>query len=106
MSSSNFLLKDEHAYCIEVEGDSMIPTLYPKWKINVVLERPRSRGLAVVGLTDGQRLIKRARYDHAYVILESSNPVYEPLVVALTEIAFIHRIAWIKPSQAPLADGG
>lgn len=88
-----------NAYGIEVEGDSMIPTLYPKWKIIVVPERPRSRSLAVVGLLDGQRLIKTVRYSHGRVLLDSSNPAYEPIVVASEEIVFIHRIAWIKPSQ-------
>lgn len=96
----------DHAYGLEVEGDSMIPTLYPKWKIIVIPERPRSRSLAVVGLMDGQRLIKRVRYDHHYVILESSNPTYEPLVVALDQVEFIHRIVWIKPSQGPMEGGG
>lgn len=91
----------ESAYAIEVKGDSMVPTLYEGWRVIAIPERPRSRCLAIIGLRDGQRLVKRVRYEHERVLLESSNPAYDPLVVTPADVEFLHRIVWIKPSQTP-----
>lgn len=95
-------VEDESAYAVEVKGDSMVPTLYEGWRVIAIPERPRSRYLAVIGLRDGQRLIKLVRYEHERVRLESSNPAYDSLVVTPEDVEFLHRIVWIKPTQAPL----
>ncbi len=91
-------VEHEDAYGLEVNGDSMVPALYHGWKIIVIPERPRSRSLAVVGLCDGQKLIKRVKYEHERLLLESTNPAYDPIVLGFEEVEFIHRVVWIKPT--------
>lgn len=89
-------LGDEHAYALEVAGDSMQPVYRDGDRIIVSPAAPPRRGDRVVVKTlAGEVLAKQlARLTAQRVDLKSLNPAYEDRSFALSEIAFIHRIIW------------
>ena len=89
-------LGDEHAYALEITGDSMLPVYRDGDRIIVSPAAPPRRGDRVVVKTlAGEVLAKQlARLTAQRVDLKSLNPAYEDRSFALTEIAFIHRIIW------------
>lgn len=88
---------DPNGFGIEVSGDSMVPK-YEDGQVVLVDTRkcPQSGDYAVVGLMNGDKYIKRYREAQGVVILESVNPLYEPIVVQKDEIRFAYKIVWVK----------
>ena len=87
---------DEHAYALEVSGDSMLP-LYRDG--DVVIVSPGAsvrRGDRVVARTrDGEVMAKvLARKTARTIELHSVNPDHAPRVLPLGEIDWIARIIW------------
>jgi len=89
-------LGDEHAYALEVSGDSMLPVYRDGDRIIVSPAASARRGDRVVVKTlAGEVLAKQlTRLTAQRVELKSLNPAYEDRSFALNEIAFIHRIIW------------
>jgi len=89
-------LGDEHAYALEVTGDSMLPVYRDGDRVVVSPVAPPRRGDRVVVKTlSGEVMAKQlTRLTAQRVELKSLNPAYEDRSFALTEIAFIHRIIW------------
>ncbi len=88
---------DPNGFGIEVSGDSMVPK-YEDGQVVLVdtRKKPQSGDYAVVGLMNGDKYIKRYREAQGVVILESVNPLYEPIVVSKDEIRFAYKIVWVK----------
>jgi phage repressor protein C with HTH and peptisase S24 domain len=87
---------DEHAYALEIAGDSMLP-LYRDGDVVVVSPAaPRRRGDRVVVKTlEGEVLAKELKRETArQVELRSLNPDHPDRVLPLTAIAWIARILW------------
>jgi len=89
-------LGDEHAYALEVSGDSMLPVYRDGDRIIVSPAAPPRRGDRVVVKTlAGEVLAKQLnRLTAQRIELKSLNPAYEDRSFAVTEIAFMHRIIW------------
>jgi len=89
-------LADEHAYALEVTGDSMLPVYRDGDRIIVSPAASARRGDRVVVKTlAGEVMAKQlTRLTAQRVELKSLNPAYEDRSFALSEIAFIHRIIW------------
>jgi phage repressor protein C with HTH and peptisase S24 domain len=89
-------LGDEHAYALEVSGDSMLPVYRDGDRIIVSPAASARRGDRVVVKTlAGEVLAKQlARLTAQRIDLKSLNPAYEDRSFALSEVAFIHRIIW------------
>lgn len=86
-------IKDVNAYAVEVRGSSMSPR-YDEGEIVIVdtTKKVNNGSYAVVKLISGESMIKRIRISGQIVILESINPSYEPLVVDMDKIEFMHKI--------------
>lgn len=89
-------LGDEHAYALEVSGDSMLPVYRDGDRIVVSpAATPRRGDRVVVKTLAGEVLAKQlARLTAQRVDLKSLNPAYEDRSFALSEVAFIHRVIW------------
>ncbi len=89
-------LGDEHAYALEVSGDSMLPVYRDGDRIVISpAATPRRGDRVVVKTLAGEVLAKQlARLTAQRVDLKSLNPAYEDRSFALQEVAFIHRIIW------------
>jgi phage repressor protein C with HTH and peptisase S24 domain len=89
-------LGDEHAYALEVSGDSMLPVYRDGDRIMISpAATPRRGDRVVVKTLAGEVLAKQlARLTAQRVDLKSLNPAYEDRSFALSEVAFIHRIIW------------
>ena len=89
-------LSDEHAYALEVTGDSMLPVYRDGDRIVVSPAASARRGDRVVVKTlAGEVMAKQlTRLTAQRVELKSLNPAYEDRGFALSEVAFIHRIIW------------
>ncbi|HUO97380.1 MAG TPA: helix-turn-helix transcriptional regulator [Rhizomicrobium sp.] len=89
-------LGDEHAYALEVSGDSMLPVYRDGDRIIVSPAASARRGDRVVVKTlAGEVLAKQlTRLTAQRVELKSLNPAFEDRSFALSEVAFIHRIIW------------
>ncbi|MEJ2367032.1 MAG: helix-turn-helix transcriptional regulator [Acidobacteriota bacterium] len=88
---------DPHGFAVEVSGDSMTPK-YEKGQVVLVdtRKRPVSGDYAVVGLTNGEKYIKRYREAGGMVVLESVNTLYDPVVVPPEEVRFAYKVVWSK----------
>ena len=87
---------DEHAYALEISGDSMLP-LYRDGDIVIVSPTaPVRRGdRVVVKTTDGEVLAKELRRRTAKTIeLRSINPEHEDRSLPAEQVAWIARIMW------------
>ncbi len=89
-------LGDEHAYALEVAGDSMQPVYRDGDRIVVSpAAAPRRGDRVVVKTLAGEVMAKQlARLTAQRIELKSLNPAYEDRSFALSEIIFIHRIIW------------
>ncbi|MCX7830366.1 MAG: helix-turn-helix domain-containing protein [Acidobacteria bacterium] len=88
---------DPNGFGIEVSGDSMVPK-YEDGQVVLVdtRKKPQSGDYAVVGLMNGDKYIKRYREAQGMAVLESVNPLYEPIIVPKEEIRFAYKIVWVK----------
>jgi len=87
---------DEHAYALEISGDSMMP-LYRDGDVVVVSPAaPVRRGDRVIVKTrDGEVLAKELKRRTAKTVeLRSLNPEHEDRVLQDGEIAFVARVLW------------
>ena len=89
-------LADEHAYALEITGESMVPVYRDGDRIVVSPSASVRRGDRVVVKTiSGEVMAKHlSRQTAQRIELKSFNPVFEDRGFALTEIAFAHRIIW------------
>lgn len=89
-------LGDEHAYALEISGDSMLPVFRDGDRIVVSPAANVRRGDRVVVKTaEGEVLAKQLRRVTAQrVELKSLNPEFADRTLAASEVAFIHRIVW------------
>lgn len=89
-------LADEHAYALEITGDSMLPVYRDGDRIVVSPSASLRRGDRVVVKTQaGEVMAKQlGRTTAQRVELRSFNPDYEDRSFAVGEITFIHRIIW------------
>ncbi len=87
---------DEHAYALEITGDSMMPIYRDGDRIVVSPSSNVRRGDRVLVKTNaGEVMAKQlARATAQRIELQSFNPSYEARGFDLTEIAFMHRIVW------------
>jgi phage repressor protein C with HTH and peptisase S24 domain len=87
---------DEHAYALEIAGDSMLPLYRNGDTIVVSPAAQRRRGdRVVVKTTDGEVMAKElARETAKSVELRSLNPAHPNRVLPLSEVAWIARILW------------
>ena len=88
---------DPQGFGVEVSGDSMIPK-YEEGQVVIVdtRKRPMNGDFAVVGLSSGEKYVKRYREVGGRVILESLNPIYPPVVIEPSEVRFAYKIVWSK----------
>lgn len=89
-------VNDEHAYALEISGDSMRPTYRDGDIIIVSPGSPVRRGDRVVVKTrDGEVIVKELRRRTAKTIeLLSLNPAHDDRTLAATDIDWIARIVW------------
>jgi phage repressor protein C with HTH and peptisase S24 domain len=89
-------LGDEHAYALEVTGDSMQPVYRDGDRIVVSpAAAPRRGDRVVVKTLAGEVMAKQlVRLTAQRVELKSLNPAYEDRSFALSDILFIHHIIW------------
>jgi phage repressor protein C with HTH and peptisase S24 domain len=89
-------LQDDHAYALEIIGDSMLPVYRDGDRIVVSPSGNLRRGDRVVVKTHaGEVMAKQlGRMTAQRIELKSFNPAYEDRAFALSEIAFVHRIIW------------
>jgi phage repressor protein C with HTH and peptisase S24 domain len=87
---------DEHAYALEITGDSMLPIYRDGDRIVVSPSSNVRRGDRVLVKTNaGEVMAKQlARATAQRIELQSFNPAYETRGFDLTDIAFMHRIVW------------
>jgi phage repressor protein C with HTH and peptisase S24 domain len=87
---------DEHAYALEISGDSMLP-LYRNGDTIVVSPGSETRkgDRVVVKTTDGEVLAKELKRRTAKAIeLRSFNPEHPDRTIPMSEVAWIARIKW------------
>ncbi|MFG1461550.1 helix-turn-helix transcriptional regulator [Xanthobacter sp. DSM 24535] len=87
---------DEHAYALEIAGDSMQP-LYREGDVVIVspAAKPRRGDRVVVKTRDGEVLAKElVRMTPRTVDLRSLNPEYEDRQIPATEVLWVARIIW------------
>jgi phage repressor protein C with HTH and peptisase S24 domain len=87
---------DEHAYALEITGDSMLPVYRDGDRIVVSPSSNVRRGDRVLVKTNaGEVMAKQlARSTAQRIELQSFNPDFETRAFDLSEVAFMHRIVW------------
>ena len=87
---------DEHAYALEIAGESMLPVYRDGDRIVLSPAASVRRGDRVVVKTQGGEVMAKqlARQTAQRIELKSFNPAFEDRSFALAEIAFMHRIIW------------
>ena len=60
------------------------------------VKRVFSGDMAVVKVKDNALLVKVIQFRSAKIILQSHNPHYEALEFATDQIAFYHKVVWVK----------
>ncbi|MEP9379520.1 helix-turn-helix transcriptional regulator [Aquabacter sp. CN5-332] len=89
-------VEDEHAYALEISGDSMQP-LYREGDIVIVSPAANVRrgDRVIVKTREGEVLAKElVRKTAKTVELRSLNPEHEDLQLAVTDVLWIARIIW------------
>ena len=89
-------IDDDHAYALEISGDSMLP-LYRKGDTIVVspASKPRKGDRVVLKTTDGEVMAKELiRKTEKQVELRSFNPAHKDRTIPMSEVAWIARILW------------
>jgi phage repressor protein C with HTH and peptisase S24 domain len=89
-------LADEHAYALEVAGNSMQPVYRDGDRIVVSPStNPRRGDRVVVKTQDGEVMAKLLhRMTAQRIELRSLNPAHEDRAFPLSDIVFVHRIIW------------
>ncbi len=89
---------DEHAYALEIAGDSMLPVYRDGDRILVSPSGNLRRGDRVAVKTHvGEVMAKQlSRLTAQHIELKSFNPAYPDRSFPMSEIAFIHRIVWVS----------
>ncbi|HWA89314.1 MAG TPA: helix-turn-helix transcriptional regulator [Rhizomicrobium sp.] len=89
-------LADEHAYALEITGDSMLPVYRDGDRIVVSPSTSPRRGDRVVVKTQSGEVMAKLlhRMTAQRLELKSLNPAYEDRVFPLSEVVFVHRIIW------------
>ncbi len=89
-------LADEHAYALEVSGDSMLPVFRDGDRIVVSPAASVRRGDRVVVKTQAGEVMAKllVRQTAQRLELKSLNPAYEDRVIPTAELVFVHRIVW------------
>lgn len=89
-------VSDEHAYALEISGDSMKPAYRDGDVIIVSPGSPIRRGDRVVVKTkDGEVTVKELKRRTAKVIeLQSLNPAHKDRVIDAKNVEWIARIVW------------
>lgn len=91
-------VKDQQAYALVVEGDSMSPMLEKGWIVYVCPNHTYVNGdLVIVALNTDEVMIKKFRKQDGVMMLQSINPAYEPLILVPDGYKFIHKVCLIKP---------
>ena len=87
---------DEHAYALEIAGDSMMPLFRDGDTVIVSPGAPVRRGDRVIVKTrEGEVLAKELKRRTAKTIeLKSINPQYEDRVLSLDDVNWMARILW------------
>jgi len=87
---------DEHAYALEISGDSMKPAYRDGDVILVSPGTPIRRGDRVVVKThDGEVMVKELKRRTAKTLeLQSLNPAHADRALAAADVAWIARIVW------------
>ncbi len=91
-------VNDEHAYALEISGDSMLPA-YRKGDVIVVSPAaPLRRGDRVVVKTrDGEVMVKQLTRRTAKTIeLQSLNAAHPDRTLSATDVLWIARIVWVS----------
>jgi phage repressor protein C with HTH and peptisase S24 domain len=90
--------RDEHAYALEISGDSMEP-MYRDGDVIIVspLSSPRRGDRVVVKTRAGEVMAKLLRRQTAHKIeLESFNPAHEERIIGMEDVEWIARITWVS----------
>lgn len=89
-------IADPHCYALEITGDSMLPVYRDGDRVLVSPSGSIRRGDRVVVKTVGGEVMAKqlSRMTAQRIELKSFNPAFEERHFALTEIVFVHRIAW------------
>lgn len=89
-------VNDEHAYALEISGDSMKPTYRDGDVIVVSPGAPIRRGNRVVVKTkDGEVMVKELRRRTQKVIeLQSLNPAHSDRTLPTSDVEWVARIVW------------
>lgn len=89
-------LADEHAYALEISGESMLPVYRDGDRIVVSPSASVRRGdRVVVKSVAGEVMAKQlSRHTAQRIELKSFNPAFDDRAYALSEISFMHRIIW------------
>jgi phage repressor protein C with HTH and peptisase S24 domain len=87
---------DEHAYGLEISGDSMQPVYRDGDRIIVSPQSSVRRGDRVVVKTaHGEVMVKQVgRISSQRVELKSLNPAHEDRAFATADVMFMHRVIW------------
>ena len=87
---------DEHAYALEISGESMVPAYRDGDVIIVSPAAPVRRGdRVVVKTTNGEVMVKELKRQTAkHVELKSLNPAHAERTVANTDVVWMARIVW------------
>ncbi|MBB2962253.1 helix-turn-helix transcriptional regulator [Methylobacterium sp. R2-1] len=91
-------LGGDHAFALEVQGDSMLP-LYRDGDVLIVAPNAgiRKGDRVVARLNSGEVLAKELRRRTARTIeLASLNPDHEDRMVPLTDVAWMARVMWVR----------
>jgi phage repressor protein C with HTH and peptisase S24 domain len=89
-------VSDEHAYALEISGDSMMPAYRDGDVILVSPAAPIRRGDRVVVKTkDGEVMVKELKRRTSKTIeLRSVNPAHKERTLPVREVVWIARIVW------------
>jgi phage repressor protein C with HTH and peptisase S24 domain len=87
---------DEHAYALEITGESMMPVFRDGDRIIVSPGASIRRGDRVVVRTHGGEVMAKllGRQTAQRIELKSFNSAFEDRSFALSDVAFMHRIIW------------
>jgi len=91
-------LGDPHAYALQISGESMAPVYRDGDTIVVSPQANLRRGDRVVLRTSaGEVMAKQlARRGTRQIELASLNAAHEDRVLAVEDVAFVHRIVWVS----------
>jgi phage repressor protein C with HTH and peptisase S24 domain len=89
-------LADEHAYALEITGESMLPVYRDGDRIVLSPAASVRRGdRVVVKTSSGEVMAKQlARQTAQRIELKSFNPAFESRDFATSDVVFMHRIIW------------